>query len=119
MGKKRGAIRTKMEEDTKLVESLIKEFEVYGDLDGIQDLIPYMKTIKHLIKAYKEEKEKNNKLYNENVNLYNKKEVEVYNKGIENANSFWTSKMKELKHELEEEYISLGKTKQNKVQTQC
>lgn len=62
MEKKRGAIRTKMEEDIKLVENLIKEFETYNDLDGIQDLKTYMKAIENLIKGYRELEEENKRL---------------------------------------------------------
>ena len=51
-----------MEEDIKLVENLIKEYRLYGDLDGIQDLKPYMESLEHLIKVYKELEEKNRKL---------------------------------------------------------
>ena len=42
------------EEDIKLVESLIKEFKTYNDLDGIQDLSPYMKAIENIINRNKE-----------------------------------------------------------------
>ena len=42
-----------MEEDIKLVENLIEEYKMFGDLDGIQDLKPYMESLEHLIKAYK------------------------------------------------------------------
>ena len=47
-----------MEEDIKLVENLIEEYKMFGDLDGIQDLKPYMESLEHLIKAYKELEEK-------------------------------------------------------------
>lgn len=36
------------------LEELLKEFEIYGDLDGIQDIRPYMKAIENLIKGYKD-----------------------------------------------------------------
>lgn len=53
-----------MEEDIKLVENLIKEYRLYGDLDGIaiNDMSTYINAIEHLIKAYKELEEKNRKL---------------------------------------------------------
>ena len=45
-----------MEEDIKLAESLIKEYKLYGDLDGIaiNDMSAYINAMEHLIKAYKE-----------------------------------------------------------------
>ena len=53
-----------MEEDIDKLEELLKEFEVYGDLDGIaiNDMSTYMKALEHLIKAYKELEEENMKL---------------------------------------------------------
>lgn len=50
-----------MEEDIDKLEELLKEFEVYGDLDGIaiNDMSTYMKALEHLIKAYKELEEEN------------------------------------------------------------
>ena len=42
-----------MEEDKDKLEELLKEFEVYGDLDGIQDIRPYMKALENLIKGYR------------------------------------------------------------------
>lgn len=55
-----------MEENIKLVENLIKEFETYNDLDGIQDLKPYMKALEHLIKSYKELQKYTDSLLGEN-----------------------------------------------------
>ena len=45
-----------MEEDIKLVGNLIKEYRLYGDLDGIaiNDMSVYINAMEHLIKAYKE-----------------------------------------------------------------
>ena len=64
-----------MEEDIKLVENLIEEYKMFGDLDGIQDLKPYMESLEHLIKAYKELKRENRKLSKAN---------ETYIKSIQN-----------------------------------
>lgn len=49
-----------MKEDIKLVGNLIKEYRLYGDLDGIaiNDMSVYINAIEHLIKAYKELEEK-------------------------------------------------------------
>lgn len=43
-----------IEEDIKLEEELIKEYKLYGDLDGIQDLRPYMKAIENILNRNKE-----------------------------------------------------------------
>ena len=50
-----------MEEDIKLVGNLIKEYRLYGDLDGIaiNDMSVYINAIEHLIEAYKELEEEN------------------------------------------------------------
>lgn len=49
-----------MEEDIKLVENLIEEYKMFGDLDGIaiNDMSVYINAIEHLIEAYKELEEK-------------------------------------------------------------
>ena len=53
-----------MKEDIKLVGNLIKEYRLYGDLDGIaiNDMSAYINAIEHLIKAYKELEEENKRL---------------------------------------------------------
>lgn len=53
-----------MEENIKLVENLIKEYKLYGDLDGIaiNDMSVYINALEHLIKAYKELEEENKRL---------------------------------------------------------
>ena len=48
-----------MEEDIKLVENLIEEYKMFGDLDGIQDIRPYMKAIENMLNRNKELEEEN------------------------------------------------------------
>ena len=84
-----------MEEDIKLVESLIKEFEVYGDLDAFEDIRPYMKAIKNILNRNKELEEENKRLF---------KEIDytsVYLKATFDEREKWTSKIKEKIEELE------------------
>lgn len=64
-----------MGRNIKLVENLIEEYKMFGDLDGIQDLRTYMEATEHLIKAYKELKQENRKLSKAN---------ETYIKSIQN-----------------------------------
>ena len=63
-----------MKEDIKLVGNLIKEYRLYGDLDGIaiNDMSVYINAIEHLIKAYKELEE-----YYEEQNEVNAKFIPV------------------------------------------
>lgn len=58
---------TCMGRNIKLVENLIEEYKIFGDLDGIQDLNPYIEALEHLIKAYKELEEENRKLKSDNL----------------------------------------------------
>lgn len=51
-----------MEEDIKLVENLIEEYKMFGDLDGIQDIRPYMKAIENMLNRNKELEEENKRL---------------------------------------------------------
>lgn len=89
-----------MEEDIKLVENLIEEYKMFGDLDGIQDLKPYMESLEHLIKAYKKlEEEKNKYLINLTDEQY-RKLVDIIRKDI---NKEWTSKIKEKIEEIDKE----------------
>lgn len=48
-----------MKEDIKLVENLIEEYKMFGDLDGIQDIRPYMKAIENMLNRNKELEEEN------------------------------------------------------------
>ena len=48
------------------LEELLKEFEIYGDLDGIQDIKPYMKAIENMLNRNKELKEENKELKKDN-----------------------------------------------------
>ena len=73
------------EEDIKLVESLIKEFKTYNDLDGIQDLSPYMKAIENIINRNKEIEEDY---------------TSVYLSGFYNGENKWKSKVEEKIEEL-------------------
>ena len=63
-----------MKEDIQLVGNLIKEYRLYGDLDGIaiNDMSVYINAIEHLIKAYKELEE-----YYEEQNEVNAKFIPV------------------------------------------
>lgn len=39
--------------EIKLLEELVKEFNTFNDLDGIEDLRPYIKAIEKLLNEYK------------------------------------------------------------------
>lgn len=86
-----------MKEDIKLVENLIEEYKMFGDLDGIQDLKPYMESLEHLIKAYKEEKEENESA--DRVNKALIKQMERNNNIIEDL----TNKISELQEKIKDE----------------
>ncbi len=98
-----------MEEDIKLVENLIEEYKMFGDLDGIQDLKPYMESLEHLIKAYKELEEENEKYI---VQLTD----EQYRKLVDNirndVNKEWKSLVKEKIEEYEEKAKRIAGTYQ-------
>lgn len=85
-----------MEEDIKLVENLIKEYKLYGDLDGIaiNDMSVYINAIEHLIKAYKELEEENSLLTQQNI-TYKRNIYDLKNKNI--AVSLVEEKIEELK----------------------
>ena len=50
------------EKNINLVEDLIKEFKTYNDLDGIDNLKPYIEAIENMLNRNKELEEKNKKL---------------------------------------------------------
>ena len=84
-----------MEEDIDKLEELLKEFEVYGDLDGIQDIRPYMKTLENLIKGYRELEAKLNQL------LKYEDDLRIKERAFCKENHIKKSKIKETKEENE------------------
>ena len=50
------------EKNINLVENLIKEFKTYNDLDGIDNLKPYIEAIENMLNRNKELEEENKRL---------------------------------------------------------
>lgn len=89
-----------MEEDIKLVENLIEEYKMFGDLDGIQDIRPYMKAIENMLNRNKELEEK----YYYEKNRARAELDTVYIKARYDERDKWTSKIKEKIKELNKAY---------------
>lgn len=95
-----------MEEDIDKLEELLKEFEVYGDLDGIQDIRPYMKALETLIKGYRELEAKLNQL------LKYEDDLRIKERAFCKENHIPKSKIQE---KIEEVNKSLGYSPVNKI----
>ena len=109
------------------LEELLKEFEIYGDLDGIQDLRPYMKAIENMLNRNKELEEENEKLnqlkekHNVRINdlcalvdnfAYNSIPVSLVEEKIEELNKqydFYNSDRRETKSIAKGYYIAIQK----------
>jgi hypothetical protein len=77
--------------DIEILEETLKEFKVYGDLDGIQDLRPFMKAIENLLKERQADKDRINRYENDIDILLNR--IDEYK-----INTVW-------KYTVKEDYI--------------
>lgn len=101
------------------IEELIKEYKTYNDLDGIQDLQPYIRALQNILADYTRQKQINEEHRKLNGELRERvKELEEKNKHLSNTSDYETislectnleeqleianDRIKELEEELEE-----------------
>ena len=101
------------------IEELIQEYKTYNDLDGIQDLQPYIRALQNILANYTRQKQINEEHRKLNGELRERvKELEEKNKHLSNTSDYETislectnleeqleianDRIKELEEELEE-----------------
>lgn len=98
------------------LEELLKEFEIYGDLDGIQDIKTYMKAIENMLNRNKELEEENSLLIQQNI-TYKRNIHDLKNKNI--PVSLVKEKIEELNKLLEEDLQDERKVNSNRFIIIC
>ena len=64
-----------MEEDIKYAKMIIKELQIYGDLDGIDDIRQLKIVLEHFIQSYKELRQENHNLKEKLENYITRRRV--------------------------------------------
>lgn len=85
------------EKNINLVENLIKEFKTYNDLDGIDNLKPYIEAIENMLNRNKELEEENEKYIVQLTDEQYRKLVDIIRNDV---NKEWKSLVKEKIEEL-------------------
>ena len=87
------------------IEELIQEYKTYNDLDGIQDLRPYIEVLEHILSEREQKDKRIQELEEENKRK--DKFIKMAKEVIEN--SILKQKIKDLLTEIQEEYNKLDK----------